>query len=81
MVLGGVICGGNVTAPMRDGKRTFAAPVPRAIDASQACEQQIQFWKESGGATTLNAAPPWITPGKMGVQGCSTLAAAMWTLP
>jgi hypothetical protein len=30
---------------------------------------------EGGGAATLNAAPPWITPGKMGVQGwCDPIA-------
>ncbi len=32
--------------------------------------------KKGEGAATLNAAPSWITPGKMGVQGGTKLAIA-----
>ena len=45
---------------------TLAGAVPRTI---KAVSGKYNLQNESGGAATLNAAPPWITPGKMGVQG------------
>ncbi len=64
--LAGVICGGNVPARIHDGKRHLTGPVPRTI---KAVGGKYNLQKEGGGAATLNTAPPWITPGKMGVQG------------